>query len=78
MFEVAIEKVKNMEIHYEKGNTNDYVILFILNKGNKKYIKTKDMNLCCELFSIFDVIVDKDETPLGTPLQGGITSNLLV
>ena len=76
VFEVAIEKVKNMEIHYEKGNTNDYVILFILNKGNKKYIKTKDMNLCCELFSIFDVIVDKDDTPLGTPVQsGGMITN---
>ena len=50
-FNLKLMKIKEVEVHFEK---DEYIILFTLFTGSKKYITTKDLTMCCVLYSILE------------------------
>ena len=59
VFQVKLGKIENVEIHVSGNNEKEYLILFDIKKSKRKYIRTNDLRLCCELFSIFEHVIDK-------------------
>ena len=61
VFNLKLVQIKDVEVHFEDKNGNktkdqneDYIMLFTLFDGKKKYIKTDDLTMCCILYSILE------------------------
>ena len=61
VFNLKLVQIKDVEVHFEdtdgnktKDQNENYIMLFTLFDGKKKYIKTDDLTMCCILYSILE------------------------
>jgi hypothetical protein len=60
--EILLNNIKNVEVHKENENNDEnFLIVFGLKKGKKQFIKTDDLKLCTEFYSLLSKnLVDVD------------------
>ena len=53
VFEIQLSDIDKVEVHREQNQVN-VSLIFYLKNGNRKFITTKDLNLCTDFYLIFE------------------------